>query len=104
MSRRNGELAMLSVTDTPRRAINRRPLTVAAGLIVSALAAGCASSSHDQLTVGTVPDDYRTRHPIVVAESQVVEAIPVTANTRSLSLRHRNVVIDFANRFRRSSS
>ncbi len=95
---------MLSVNDTPKREITRRAPSIAAGLIVALLATGCASSTHDRLTVGTVPDDYRTRHPIVVAENQVVEAIPVTTNTKSLSLRHRNVVVDFANRFRRSGS
>lgn len=73
-------------------------------LLAASLVAGCASSSSSRqhLIVGSTPDDYRTRHPIVVSESEVVEDIPVGANMRELSFRDANVVVDFTRRFRRS--
>jgi len=42
--------------------------------VATALLSGCAS--HDQLTTGGIPDDYRQRHPIVVAEAEQSVDIP----------------------------
>lgn len=73
-----------------------------AAVAMVALAAGCANPAKDQMSVGAIPDDYRARHPIVVAEAETVEDIPISANMRTLSFRDQNVVKDFASRFRRS--
>ena len=40
------------------------------------LLAGCATK-RDSITVGAVPDDYRTNHPIVIAEKEQVLDLPV---------------------------
>jgi len=79
----------------------KRGLTIV-GLMAALFVTGCASASRSSFTVGSVPDDYRIRHPIVVSENAVNEDIPVSANMRELSFRDYNVVGDFANRFRRS--
>ncbi len=78
-----------------------RNLTIAT-LLATMLISGCANSSRDHFTVGAVPEDYRTRHPIVVSESEVAEDIPVGINMRELSFRDYNVVNVFAARFLRS--
>jgi pilus assembly protein CpaD len=68
------------------------------------LTAGCAQLEADLVTVNAVPDDYRTRHPIVVSQSEAVEDIVVSSNARRLSLRDRSVVEDFGRRFKRSGN
>lgn len=78
-----------------------KSFTIAA-VMATSLLAGCANSSKQHFIVGSTPDDYRTRHPIIVAESEVVEDIPISANMRELSFRDSNVVADIARRFRRS--
>ena len=44
-------------------------------VLAASLLAGCAN--RDSITVGSVPDDYRTNHPIVVSERDKVIDIPV---------------------------
>lgn len=55
---------------------------VAAALAV-ALLAGCAQ--HDSITVGAIPDDYRTNHPIVVGEREQVIDLPVAISDRGMT-------------------
>ncbi len=78
-----------------------RPMIIGS-LFIAAIVTGCANPQQDNLTVGAIPDDYRSRHPIVVSESETVEDIPISANMRTLSFRDHNVVADFASRFQRS--
>ncbi|MEM7214054.1 MAG: CpaD family pilus assembly lipoprotein [Pseudomonadota bacterium] len=72
-------------------------------LIVLALG-GCASFSKDHFEVGSVPQDYRTKHPIVVSQSEVVEDLLVTPSMKGMSFRQENVVTAFLSRFRRSGA
>lgn len=44
-------------------------------LALTGLLAGCAH--RDSITVGAVPDDYRTNHPIVLTEKEQVLDLPV---------------------------
>ncbi len=88
---------------TRGRRIAGRALVVAL-LAASGLGAGCASYSRDHVIVGSIPDDYRTRHPIIVSQSEIQEDIVVSANARSLSFRDRGVAEEFAGRFRRSGA
>ena len=48
---------------------------VLATAAVALLAAGCAK--RDSITVGAVPDDYRTNHPIIIAEKEETLDLPV---------------------------
>lgn len=73
-------------------------------LAAAMLAGGCSSYNKDHVIVGSVSSDYRTTHPIVVSDNEVYEDIALSANTRKLSLRDRNVVRDFALRFKRSGA
>lgn len=80
----------------------RQALT-AALLIVAALAGGCANV-RDQTTVGSLPGDYRTRHPIIVHESETTQDIIVSVNARELSLRDQDIVRGFADSYRTSGA
>lgn len=53
-------------------------------LAFAALASGCAH--RDSITVGSVPDDYRTNHPIVIAEREQTVDIPVGLDDRRVTV------------------
>lgn len=63
-------------------------LVVAAGLL-----SGCAG--RDSVTVGAVPDDYRTRHPIVLKETEKTLDIPVRILSHRLSPQQKATVEAF---------
>jgi len=72
-------------------------LRLAPALALALLAAGCASP-HD-ISVGTVPDDYRVRHPIVVTESTRDLDILVASSDTRVTLADQTRVDEFATRF-----
>ena len=81
----------MSQAEMPKRAAGRPAVTAAVLVILSAsLLAGCAKRHH--ITVGSVPDDYRTNHPIVVAERDQVLDVPVGASMHRLNYAQRQVV------------
>ena len=61
------------------------------GLVLAAatvaLLAGCAK--RDSITVGAVPDDYRTNHPIIIAEKEETLDLPVGASDRGATASQR---------------
>jgi pilus assembly protein CpaD len=57
-----------------------RRLLPAVAITATALLAGCAS--RDSVTVGSIPDDYRTNHPIVISEKEQTLDLPVAASAR----------------------
>lgn len=69
------------------RSNNRQIITGFAIVALSAVAlSGCASfKQRDAIEVGSVPDDYRSRHPIVIAEKQRVFQVPVAGQKGHLS-------------------
>ncbi len=76
------------------------PVAVLAVLSVSLLA-GCAK--RDSITVGSVPDDYRTNHPIVVAEQEQVIDLPVGASQMALSRGQKDVLGGFMGGYERET-
>lgn len=62
-------------------------------LISAALLSGCAN--RDSITVGSVPDDYRTNHPIVVGEREKTIDLPVAAADHRLSRGQASVLAGF---------
>ncbi len=81
-----------------------RSVSIAPALALALVLGGCASYNKDHFTVGSVPTDYRTQHPIVVSQSQVSEDMIVSSNMRGMSFRQENLVTDFLGRFRRSGA
>ncbi|MEM8748751.1 MAG: CpaD family pilus assembly protein [Pseudomonadota bacterium] len=65
---------------------------------------GCASFSKDHFTVGSVPGNYKTKHPIVIDEKEHTVDIPVARSTYNLSKASASVVEGFAYRSSKAGS
>jgi pilus assembly protein CpaD len=61
----------------------RRPAAALLAALAIVLLAGCAN--RDSITVGSVPDDYRTNHPIMIAEKEEVIDLPVASGDRGMT-------------------
>jgi len=79
----------------------RRLLPVVA-VTAAALLAGCAS--RDSVTVGSIPDDYRTNHPIVIAEKEQILDLPVAASARGATKDQRETLQGFLANYDRSAA
>lgn len=71
-------------------------------LILVLSASGCANVHN--IEVGSIPDDYRTRHPIVVSENLVAIDLPIVASDAKLAFADQGRVEDFADRFKASGA
>jgi pilus assembly protein CpaD len=87
-----------------QRAPRRRARTLLALLTLALAGSGCASYERNHYITGAVPDDYRTRHPIVVRQDETAEDIVVSPNARELSYRDRAVALAFVSRFKQSGA
>jgi pilus assembly protein CpaD len=83
--------------------IMRRPATALAAALAAALLGGCAART-DSVTVGSVPDDYRTNHPIVIAEKEQVIDLPVGASDRGMTNTQRVALGGFLDNYDRSAA
>ena len=81
-----------------------RTLVSSAAIGLALLATGCSSFQKDHFTVGSVPSDYRTKHPIIVQQDEIVEDLIVTSGHGSISSRHRDQVLSFLGRFKSSGA
>lgn len=84
------------------RSCSMAAVAVSLGL-AALLLSGCAGRGHS-VTVGAIPDDYRTNHPIIVAEKERVFDIPVASGDRKLTISMRETVRGVANEYRSSAS
>lgn len=69
--------------------------------VAAALLAGCAN--RDSITVGSIPDDYRTNHPIVISEKEKAIDIPVGSTDRSMTKTQKAAIEGFAATYDRSA-
>lgn len=67
-----------------------------------ALLSGCAN--RDSITVGSVPDDYRTNHPIVISEKDEKIDLPVAASARGATKAQRQTLLGFLDGYDRSAA
>ncbi|MCF3642844.1 CpaD family pilus assembly lipoprotein [Rhizobium sp. TRM95111] len=82
---------------------SRNRLAAAAALAaLIAIASGCAS--RDATTTGALPDDYRTRHPIVVGEQEKTLDIPIATAATELTRGQGEVIAGFAQSYDSDSS
>jgi pilus assembly protein CpaD len=86
-----------------RSRINRRAVPVLA-VAVAALLTGCANLKRDSITVGAVPDDYRTTHPIVIAEKNEKIDLPVGAGDRGMTQSQRETLLGFLDGYDKSAA
>lgn len=84
-----------------RSRLTLRALPIMA-VAVSALLAGCAQ--RDSVTVGAIPDDYRTNHPIVIAEKNQKIDLPVGAGDRGMTGSQRDTLLGFLDGYDRSAA
>nr|CAD6427832.1 pilus assembly protein [Rhizobium sp. Q54] len=79
--------------------LSGRPVAALFG--VALLMTGCANP--DGVTTGSLPDDYRTRHPITIGEAEKVIDIPIAAGDHGLTTGQREVIAGFAQEYLRAS-
>lgn len=89
-----------SSTLSPARAPLVARLLLAAAAV--ALASGCAK--RDSVVVGAIPDDYRTNHPIVIAEKEEKLDLPVAASSRGATASQRASLEGFLAGYDRSAA
>lgn len=75
-------------------AIKASPLRIIGGLSLVLLLSACGST-RDGTTTGSI-DDYRERHPIVIAEAEHTMEVPVASGDRRLTISSREVIRGFA--------
>ena len=80
----------LSARSRPMRA------ALAATLLLSVAALAGCGTKQDRTATGSIPDDYRTRHPIVLAEDAQTLDIPIAIGDRSLTTGVRDNIRGFA--------
>ncbi|MER8440877.1 CpaD family pilus assembly lipoprotein, partial [Mesorhizobium sp. M1393] len=81
-----------------------RPAIPVLAVAVAALLAGCANLKRDSITVGAVPDDYRTTHPIVIAEKNEKIDLPVGAGDRGMTGSQRDTLLGFLDGYDKSAA
>lgn len=88
----------------PRKTTRYSTGRLSAALILGAAALLSSCAGKDSMTTGSLPDDYRTRHPIVVGEAEKKIDIPVASGDTGLTNGQSEVVAGFVAEYRRSSS
>ncbi|MBA3447948.1 MAG: CpaD family pilus assembly protein [Pseudaminobacter sp.] len=84
--------------------LHYRPALLALAVTSAILLSGCAMAPRDSVIVGSIPDDYRTNHPIVIAEKDQVIDIPVGAGDRGMSEVQRVALMGFFDDYDRSAA
>ncbi|MBC7281731.1 CpaD family pilus assembly lipoprotein [Hoeflea sp.] len=89
---------------SPNPDLRRLTAAVVPLLIAVSLLSGCAGWPGRSITVGAIPDDYRTNHPIIVAEKEHTVDLPVSTGDRNLPIAMRETVRGAAHHYRSSAS
>lgn len=69
---------------------------VASMVAMASLLSACGTARPDRVTTSSIPDDYRTRHPITVAEVEHNLDVPVGAGEHGLTAATRDLIKGFA--------
>jgi pilus assembly protein CpaD len=83
--------------------LKARPALSLVAVAAVAVLAGCTMPNRDSVTVGAIPDDYRTNHPIVIAEKEQVLDLPVGASDRGMTKMQRTALSGFLSNYDRSA-
>lgn len=94
---------MITAAGSGRKRIHRTVVPTLAVLLVASLA-GCANLKRDSVTVGAIPDDYRTNHPIMIAEKNQKIDLPVGAGDRGMTGSQRDTLLGFLDGYDRSAA
>lgn len=74
-------------------------LRIAAAVLAGSLVSGCAYLKRDHVEVGSVPDDYRTNHPIVISEKQEAIDIPIGATDERVTKAQKAAIMGFLDKY-----
>jgi pilus assembly protein CpaD len=96
-------MTLIVSTSVSRSPVRRLPLPVLLVLTAS-LVSGCALVKRDHIEVGSIPDDYRTNHPIVVGEATESIDIAVASGDYGMTRSQRDAVDGFMYRYDRSAA
>ncbi|MBP1851752.1 CpaD family pilus assembly protein [Rhizobium halophytocola] len=78
---------------------------LAVGLLAAATAlSGCGNMNRDDTTTGAIPDDYRTRHPIVLNQVEHAIDLPISGSDSRLTVGMRDTIGGFASAYKSDSS
>lgn len=69
---------------------------VAAMIATASLLSACGTARPDRQTTSSIPDDYRTRHPITLAEVEHNLDVPISAGDYGLTTANRDLIKGFA--------
>ncbi|RJT38774.1 pilus assembly protein CpaD [Mesorhizobium waimense] len=94
---------MITAAASGRKRIHRTVVPVLAVMLAASLA-GCANLKRDSVTVGSIPDDYRTNHPIMIAEKNQKIDLPVGAGDRGMTGSQRDTLLGFLDGYDRSAA
>lgn len=75
---------------------------VPAMALAVALLGGCAN--RDSVTVGAIPDDYRTNHPIMISQQDKTLDIPVGASDRGMTRAQSESLLGFLEGYDRAAA
>lgn len=76
-----------------RRMRGFAPVAPILAVLAAATLTGCAQ--RHSITVGSIPDDYRTNHPIVISEKEEVLDLPVAASDRGVTVMQKTAIEGF---------
>lgn len=89
------------IQTTARSSVRSGPvLAVAAAVLLG----GCTLNQRDSIEVGSIPDDYRTNHPIIVGEKNQTLDLPVGASASRMTEFHRVALKGFLADYDRDAS
>ena len=71
----------------------------AVSLVAVAVASGCTMQPRQHITVGSIPDDYRTNHPIVLQEREETLDLPVGSSDMHLSTNQKGALDGLASAY-----
>ena len=83
--------------------LKSRTAPVAAALAL-ALLSGCAQLQRDHIEVGSVPDDYRTNHPIIIGEKAETLDLAVAADGYRVTRHQQDTVAGFMHNYDRKAA
>ncbi len=101
------DVALKTCTAAPAATIHAKPLRPALSVLAIAavaLLAGCTLPQRDSIVVGAVPDDYRTNHPIVIADKDEVLDLAVGASDRGATRSQRVSLEGFLSNYDRTAT
>jgi pilus assembly protein CpaD len=93
----------MTIAATERERI-RRSIVPALAIALATSLAGCANFHRDSVTVGAIPDDYRTNHPSVIAEKNQKIDLPVGAGDRGMTGAQRDTLLGFLDGYDKSAA